>query len=1148
MSSARVTAGCLVLGLLMAGNACSAVEPVSWLLEQVRLGEATHNEALISNSLYSLSLVEPNHPDLLAARARQALRLGKQADARQALAQLADVAPDSSQYRQVMAALALDAPALRQQLQQARVLASAGRLQEAQGEYRKLFGVDGPPTLDLAVEYALLEARMPATRQTAMATLWDLERRYPGHAPLRVGLVRNLLQDGRQQEAVALLKRMALHPDSRDAAASLWLDAIREMPVGNASMDALRQFIVTFGADSGVDDALALLDTQEQQWASPAFRQRQLVLARSQAGKASIREIRAALAANPDAQELKGALAEAYSRDNRRAEAVALLKQLLRQPDVAGRAKWESLLATNRYWLLLERADKAASTGRWDDAISLYHQATRLNPQEAEGWLGMGDAEHARQQDKEAERAYRKVLSLAPGNERALGRLFELYLEQDPAKALALVKESRSPRLQAQAAQLKAKQLEEEADMLALAGKWPQAVASRQEALRLRPDDVWLAYRLAGDLTHIDNGQAGEQLLQQRLAVAPRDRSLRYATALYLSGQDRVSQARSLLAVEPADRWTDDMRELDSRLARRELVARATQLREQGDESAAERLLQPLLPDEDIALLLAQWATLRGALTQAEHLYQVILARYPQHPDARLGMAELALARGDRLAAHRWLPAWPDGAPSLDNVNLYRQVANLEQQLGESERAQEIFATYIPLVAGLPPSQETALFWRDAARQRFASGDREEALARDRKALLAGGVTSREDVSDEVLSEQASSKSDDGWLVSSLRSDLARHYRQNQTTFSFDSDYWGSSGTPGVSNLRALTQMLQLDTPLADGTFFSRLELVEMDAGSLPDAPYQEQFGSCVEVNCSGMEQQRQRGTTVAAGWHDERWSFDLGTTPLGFEVVDWVGGASVKGDWQRIGWNAALSRRPINSSLLSYAGVSDPGSGLIWGGVRANGVRLDLSHDQGGNTGFWGSIQQHLLTGKNVPDNWRTRLMGGSYYKLINEDHRRVSVGLSSMWWHYQQDLGGYTLGQGGYYSPQRYFSLAIPVSYRQREQDWSWELGGSVSWSQARTDENRRYPLPGLLPDGLPDQDATVAGGGSSGMGYTLNALVEHRLTDHWRIGGRVDIQQADDYAPSHATLFLRYTFKPWRGDLDMPPQPLTPYGEFD
>ncbi|HEH9417338.1 TPA: cellulose biosynthesis protein BcsC [Aeromonas sobria] len=1148
MSSARVTAGCLALGLLMAGNAYSAVEPVSWLLEQVRVGEATHNEALISNSLYSLSLVEPHHPDLLAARARQALRLGKPGDARQALAQLANVAPDSSQYRQVMAALALDAPALRQQLQQARVLASAGRLQDAQGEYRKLFGAGGPPTLDLAVEYALLEARIPATRKAAIATLRDLEARYPGHAALRVGLVSNLLQDGRQQEATALLKRMALHPGSRDAAASLWLDAIREMPVGTASMDALRQFIVTFGADSGVDEALALLDTQEQQWASPAFRQRQQVLARSQTGKASIGEIKAALAANPDVQALRGALAEAYSRGNRRAEAVAQLEQLLRQPDVAGRAKWESLLATNRYWLLLERADKAADTRQWDEAVSLYQQATRLEPQEAEGWLGLGDTELARQQDKEAERAYRKVLSFAPGNERALGRLFDLYVKQDPAKALALVKESHSPRLQAHAARLKAKQLEEEADMLALAGKWPQAVARRQEALRLQPDDVWLAYRLAGDLTHVDGAAAGEQLLRQRLAATPRDLSLRYATALFLSGQGNLAQARTLLAAEPAARWTEDMRELDRRLARRELVARATQLREQGDEAAAERLLQPLLPDVDIALLLAQWATLRGEMTQADHLYQGVLAGHPQHPDARLGMAELALARGDRQSVRRWLPIWPDSVPSADNVNLYRQVANLNQQLGESALAQEIFATYTPLVAGLPPSRESALFWRDAARQRFASGDNEGALALDRKALLAGGVTSREDVSDEVLSEQASSQRDEGWLVSSLRSDLARHYRQDQTTFSFDSDYWGSSGTPGVSNLSALTQMLQLDTPLVGGTFFSRLELIEMDAGSLPDAPYQERFGSCAEVNCSGMEQQRQRGTTVAAGWHDERWSFDLGTTPLGFEVVDWVGGASVTGDWKRVGWSATLSRRPINSSLLSYAGVSDPGSGVSWGGVRANGIRLDLSRDHGGNTGFWGSAQQHLLTGKNVPDNWRTRLMGGSYYKLVNEEQRRVSVGLSSMWWHYQQDLGGYTLGQGGYYSPQRYLSLSLPLSYRQRTQDWSWALGGSISWSQAKTDDSRRYPLPGLLPDGLPDQDATVAGGSSRGMGYTVNALVEHRLTDHWRIGGRIDIQQADDYAPSHATLFLRYTFKPWRGDLDMPPLPLTPYGEFD
>ena len=57
----------------------------------------------------------------------------------------------------------------------------------------------------------------------------------------------------------------------------------------------------------------------------------------------------------------------------------------------------------------------------------------------------------------------------------------------------------------------------------------------------------------------------------------------------------------------------------------------------------------------------------------------------------------------------------------------------------------------------------------------------------------------------------------------------------------------------------------------------------------------------------------------------------------------------------------------------------------------------------------------------------------------------------------------------------------------------------------------------------------------------------MVEHRLTEHWRIGGRVDIQQADDYAPSHVTLFLRYTFKPWQGSRHAA-KASHPYADFD
>ncbi|MGU0044478.1 cellulose synthase subunit BcsC-related outer membrane protein [Escherichia coli] len=61
--------------------------------------------------------------------------------------------------------------------------------------------------------------------------------------------------------------------------------------------------------------------------------------------------------------------------------------------------------------------------------------------------------------------------------------------------------------------------------------------------------------------------------------------------------------------------------------------------------------------------------------------------------------------------------------------------------------------------------------------------------------------------------------------------------------------------------------------------------------------------------------------------------------------------------------------------------------------------------------------------------DNWRVRWMTGYYYKVINQNNRRVTIGLNNMIWHYDKDLSGYSLGRGGYYSPQEYLSFAIPV-----------------------------------------------------------------------------------------------------------------------
>lgn len=83
----------LSLALLLQDFACSAqgveksaqeaasVSPTQFLLEQVRLGEATNKDELVKQSLYRLNMIDPNNPDVVAAGIRQALRQGNLAEA-----------------------------------------------------------------------------------------------------------------------------------------------------------------------------------------------------------------------------------------------------------------------------------------------------------------------------------------------------------------------------------------------------------------------------------------------------------------------------------------------------------------------------------------------------------------------------------------------------------------------------------------------------------------------------------------------------------------------------------------------------------------------------------------------------------------------------------------------------------------------------------------------------------------------------------------------------------------------------------------------------------------------------------------------------------------------------------------------------------
>ena len=166
------------------------------------------------------------------------------------------------------------------------------------------------------------------------------------------------------------------------------------------------------------------------------------------------------------------------------------------------------------------------------------------------------------------------------------------------------------------------------------------------------------------------------------------------------------------------------------------------------------------------------------------------------------------------------------------------------------------------------------------------------------------------------------------------------------------------------------------------------------------------------------------------------------------------------------------------------------------------------------------------------------------------------MRTGLTLMYWGYDKDLSEYTLGQGGYYSPQQYYSIGVPLNYAWRNANWSATLESSVGWSYSKTSDSDLYPHEpvGSLQERLngagfaTDSNPTLTkeDSSSNGIGIRLQALVERRLSNNLVLGTGITYQHSEGYAPSRALLYLRYTFDEWQGNLPMPIEPVTPYAD--
>lgn len=272
--------------------------------------------------------------------------------------------------------------------------------------------------------------------------------------------------------------------------------------------------------------------------------------------------------------------------------------------------------------------------------------------------------------------------------------------------------------------------------------------------------------------------------------------------------------------------------------------------------------------------------------------------------------------------------------------------------------------------------------------------------------------------------------------------------------------------------------------------------------------------------------------------------------SPLGFERNTVVGGFGISGDLGQFGVGAEIERRVLTSSLLNFASINDPFSDRSWGLVTRNNIGIRASWDQGTGWGWWGNAGLNWYRGHNVANNRQWYAYSGLYSTFYDTEPLSIDIGLTALLWGFDNDQSQSTFGQGGYYSPKRYASLSIPLTFYGRFDRWSYRLRASFGQSDTQLAAAPFFPnnpeLQQLAQVLVPQTgvEPIFAGGSGGGFGRSFNANLEYRIDSHWYVGLSAALQRSEFYDPDSFMLYFRYQFGGTSAAPRKPPLPPSRY----
>ena len=610
-------------------------------------------------------------------------------------------------------------------------------------------------------------------------------------------------------------------------------------------------------------------------------------------------------------------------------------------------------------------------------------------------------------------------------------------------------------------------------------------------------------------------------------------------------------------------------------------------LAEAGERAASAAALQPT--ELEGVLLRAELASRLGRNAEAEAAYRSLLGEPAAAGRARPPLIELLMQGGrvdEALAEAR-----PPGAAAALDTGALRRAAEAQAAAGQAETALRWLQAAVALrpldpwlrhdLARLHGARREVAQGRQVAlegvaaapadpQMRYAVALALAALGQDDEALatLGDGAAAADAARSEgprALAERlrqaraqraAEAEAQQAAALAAARREQEAIEARRQPTEQVALFTYSRRADDGHSSLRGQELPLVLERPMEPsfigrgnggetGTGWLQLAPVRLDAGAVPaELGAASDFG---QVLASGAAlatalPQQARGLNIGAGWRGQTRRWDLGVIGAGFDRPNLVGSWRESVDLAGLDATLEISRRVLTGSLLSYAGSRDPVSGRRWGGVTLNAASLRLAR-YGEGWGVSANLLAGLLKGHNVAGNSTQQLRLAADRDWYDSTALRVNAGLTIAAWHYRRNLGFYSFGHGGYYSPQRYTSVGLPLQLQGRQGDWSYWVRAVVSRSWTYEADTPYYPGDGALQAaaGSPRHSGGGRGGGTS---RSLRAELERRLTPHWSVGATYNADRSAYYAPTQWLFYLRHNAKPQSGTL---PRPVQPYSQF-